>query len=528
MLSRPHARAVVRAAALLVLGLFAGCPDDDPPPAPPATVEASAPVPLPKVVTTDPTRITIHHADQVDQVDWSVVRTLDLALSPSDQLGHLGEIDPATVCTRLDLVKLAAQATALERLRISGCQAAVHAGLAAFGDRLAALELADLTLDGVTVGNLSRLTGLRSLTLSRVEAGPDSLDPLKAIRLRRLVLRDLARDSEVALMLDLWPKSLMHVVLEGRWARHKAMLTLGRADALEVLELRNTEVGNFSLNQIKLLLRLRDVTLEGHTFNNRTPLYFRDLPVQRFSCTCASLGDAGMRILRHSDGIEHLELRETQVTGEGLAPIEELAHLRTLVLLDRDIGEQGLRHLAMLSKLESLELSGSLDDPGMKGLGALTSLRRLKLSHSGLDDRMASELAMLTQLRQLDLGGTSMTDTGLSALTSLAALRVLHLDGTRVTNRGLAHIGTLTALEELSLQGTDVVDAGVLHLAGLHNLHTLRLDRTLITDVSIDTLVELRALRRLNLAHTVVSAEGVAKLRALPQLEVLELEGIRG
>lgn len=515
-----------RVCLAVLLAAIAGCQEDPPPP--PPSVEKAAPVALPKVESADPTRITIHHADQLDQVDLSQVRVLDLALSPIDQLGHMAEIDSASVCTRLDLVKLAAQATALERLRISGCQAAVHAGLGAFGDGLAALELADLVLDGVTVGNLSRLGALRSLTLTRVEAGPDPLQPLKAIPLRRLILRDLQTDSEVALMLDLWPKSLMHVVLEGRWARHKAMLTLGRAEGLEVLELRNTDVGNFSLNQIKLLLRLRDITFEGSTFNDRTPLYFRELPVQRFSCTCERLGDLGMRVLRHSQGIEHLELRDTQVTGQGLESIEELAHLKSLVLLDRDIGEEGFKHLAMLSKLEQLELSGELADPKMTGLGALTHLVTLKLSHPTLGARIAPQLESLTELRQLDLGGTSMTDEGLQALAKLPSLRVVQLDRTQVTNRGLEHLAHLGSLEELNLHGTDVVDEGVAHLIGLQNLKSLRLDRTLITDASIDTLVELEALTRLNLAHTVVSAEGVARLRSLPNLEVLELEGIRG
>jgi len=472
--------------------------------------------------------VVVHHADQLEQVDLSVLRSLDLAMSPADQVGYLDEIDPETVCTRLDLVKLAVKAPALEQLRISGCQAAVHAGLGAFGDHLVSLELADLTLDGVTIGNLSRLGGLRTLTLTRVDAGPDPLEPLEVLPLRRLVLRDLAKDSEVALMLDLWPKTLTHVVLEGRWARHKAMLTLARAEVLEVLELRNTEVGNFSLNQIKSLVHLRDVTFEGTTFNDRSPQYFRDLPVVRFSCTCRQLGDTGLRALRRSTGIRQLELRETEVSGAGLEALTELVHLETLLLLDIDIGEEGFRHLAMLSKLTHLELSGFLEDPGMSGLGALTGLRTLRLSHPVLDDRIAAQLEPLRSLVDLDLAGTSITDEGLGSLAGLASLKTLRLDRTRVTNRGLSHLAGLSNLEVLTLSATDVVDEGVVNLAGLGNLRTLRLDRTLITDASIPVLLKLRSLRRLNLAGTVISAEGVAQLRALPELEVLELAGIRG
>lgn len=422
--------------ACLAVSLLASvaCKDEPPPPPPSPSVEAS-PIPLPRTVSEDPTRVVVHHADELASIDLHEVEVLDLAMSPADQVGFLDRIDPATVCTRLDLVKLAAQTPALQELRISGCQGAVHAGLGAFGDRLRTLELADLVLDGVTIGNLARLGGLRSLTLTRIEASLDPMLPLKALPLQELVLRDLVRDSDVALMLDLWPKSLRRVVLDGEWASHKAMLTLARAEALEALELRNTRVGNFSLNQIKGLLRLRDITFEGDTFNDNSPQYFRELPVVRFSCSCRKLGDGGCEPLRHSEAIRRLELRDTQVTGAGLESLEELAHLETLIMLDRDIGEEGFSHLAMLSKLEELELSGPIADPSMTGLGALTSLRFLRLAHPQLDDRAAPQLALLTRLEVLDLGGTAISDEGLSALAGLGSLRTLRLDHTRVTNR---------------------------------------------------------------------------------------------
>jgi hypothetical protein len=511
--------------ALLLGGV--GCKDEPTAP-PPAQASAAADVPLPRTVSDDPTHVVVHHADQLVHVDLAQVRILDLAMSPADQVGHLEEIDPETACARLDLVALAAKTPALRRLRISGCQGAVHAGLGAFGERLTALELADLVLDGVTIGNLASLRGLHTLVLARVDAGPDPLLPLRAVPLRHLVLRDLQADSDLALMLDLWPRTLTQVELAGEWAGHKAMLTLAKAEALQILELRDTRVGNFSLNQIKPLLHLREVFFEGSTFNDNSPLYFRDLPVERFSCTCRKLGDVGLRQLRHTKSIRHLELRDTAVTGAGLEVLGELAHLQSLVLLDRDIGEEGLGHLEQLSKLELLELSGPIEDPSMKGLGGLVGLRTLRLSHPQIDDRIATELAKLVRLEWLDLGGTALTDEGLVGLEGLVHLKTLHLHHTRITNRGLAHLTKLVALEELTLHSTDVVDEGVAQLAGLERLHTLRLDRTLITDVAIDTLVQLRALKRLNLAHTVVTGAGVARLQELPELEVLELEGIRG
>lgn len=519
----------VRRAAIALL-LVAACRREasDPKKAPPARA-AAAPTPVVLAPSTDPTgALVVHHGAQLQGLDLSKTEALDLALSPSDQVGVLGELDPDETCDGIDLLALAERTPALTRLRISGCPSSIHAGLSAFGSRLADLTLVDIELDGVTIGNLGQLTGLESLTLRRVKMGSDSLRPLRLVPLDKLVLQDLDKDSDLSTMLDLWPKTLRHVTLEGEWAGHNAMLTLSRADALEVLELRGTRVANFSLNQIKGLEHLRDLTLEGGSFNDNTPILFRGLPIQRFVCTCRRFGDTGIKTLRHSENIRHLELRETQVTGKGLETIGELDELEELVLLDRDIGAEGFSNLAVLPRLRRLALSGPVEDPKLTKIGLLVHLRVLDLDIPDIVDEAADELNKLTELTSLDLSDTKLSDTGLAQLSTLTQLEALYLDGTRVTRKGLEAVAKLDKLRVLSLDRTDVVDAGVEALAGHPALQELRLDGTLVTDKTIDTLLSMPQLRRVSLAKTVVSHAGVAKLREHPQSVALNIDGIRG
>jgi Leucine-rich repeat (LRR) protein len=472
--------------------------------------------------------LVVHHGAQLAQADLAHAEALDLALSPNDQVGHFGELDATTTCNDVDLVALAERAPKLTHLRISGCPSAIHAGLSAFGPRLRELTLADIELDGVTIGNLAALTGLESLTLVRVTLGHDSLKPLHALSLRKIELRDLDRDSDISTMLDLWPRSLQEVTLEGSWAAHNAMLTLARAEALEVLELRGTRIANFSLHQIKGLDHLRVVVLDGDKFNDKTPLYFRELPVERFVCNCSRLGDTGLRHLRHSTGIRELELRETEVTGVGLEEISKLEALETLVLLDRDLGPEGFSALAVLPKLHTLELSGPVEDPSFEKLGLLAHLQTLRLDCPSLDDSAAAELAKLPQLRVLDLSGSKLSDVGLAQLGGLLQLQELYLDGTRVTRAGLEVIAKLPQLRVLGLDRTDVVDAGVAALTGHPALEELRLDGTLVTDASVDVLLSMPALRRVSLARTVVSQAAVARLKGHPKLDAINIDDIRG
>lgn len=470
--------------------------------------------------TTTPTQLVISHGSELANVDLSLVESLDLALSESDRIGRLAEIDAATVCDAIDLSAMATRAPALRHLRISGCPMILY-GLGGL-TKLESLALADTMLDPLSVGQLALLTGLQRLTLTRVEA-PEGLvlDPLAAIALQHVTLEDLPRDTPLGDALDLWPSTVTSMVLAGSWAAHDAMTQVSKAKALERLELRDTRVGNFSLNQIKPLSRLRELVWRGDTFNDNSPLYFRDLGVTRFTCDCPRFGDGGLHTLRHCESIEALVLERTAVTGPGLAALAKLPALRELVLTDRELGGVGFAALSPITTLRRLDLSGTAGPDAFEGLGALRQLEQLRLGYREVDDHVAVELGQLAGLRDLDLSHTRVSDAGLMHLGSLTNLRTLLLSRTRITNRGLAALVTATGLQHLAVDHTDLVDAGVVHIAKLTALESLRIDHTLVTDVAVDQLMALAKLQRLDVSDTVISAQGLARLATLPALVAL-------
>lgn len=523
-------RMSVSRASVAVAGLcvaLTACRGEDPKDAPTQPAPQEPPRVIVRHAPADPGHVRVHHGEQLQSLDLADVRSLDLALSAADQVGYFAELDPETTCNAVDLVKVAARAPKLTVLRVSGCPTAVHAGLGAFGERLQQLELADLAFDAVTVGGVRELTGLQALTLARVAETTDPVDSLRKLPVQHVALRDLDKDSALSRLLGLWPKTLRRVELDGEWAGHDAMLELADADALEILELRGTRVSNFSLNQIKGAEKLREVVFDSTRFNDKTPLYFKELPVTKFACDCERLGDGSLRSLRHVEGLRQLELRGTSVTGVGLEALEKLDDLETVIILDRDLGSEGFAALAELDGLRRLETSGPLEDPKLTGLSALVGLRTLSLGHPEIGNDAMPELAALTKLQTLDLGGTQVSDDGLATLAGLVDLRELYLDRTRITNRGLVHLATLSKLETLRLDRTDLVDDGLETLAGLPALKELRLDHTLVTDASIETLLTFANLERLSLAHTVITRGGVARLEALPKLDALDIEGLR-
>lgn len=555
---------VIIAVPLIIVGLsMSACrcgsePVDEHASASSATPEV---IPRPPIQAGPPARslrsLVIADASALAGIDLGPVEELDLAMSeldaqrrplelagldpepqpqpqpqPSSESGETGGSEPPPLasprCAGLDLHDIAKRAPRLTALRISGCQAAVHAGLSAFGERLRTLELVDLELDAVTVARLSQLHGLETLILTRVHAEPDALKPLgRKISPSSVTLRELRKDSPVAELFGIL-RNIRELRIVGPWVTHTTMIQVGKAKKLESLAVINTEIGNYSLHQIKPLDKLRRIEWSGPGFNDSSPLYIRDLPIEELVCDCPRFGDRGLHQLRLLSGLRVLDLERSSVTSAGLANLAPLQRLEEVTLRYVDLDGDGFTALATLPMLTRLVLGpGTLLDPMASGLGQLTGLRELVVGLEDFGDQAAPQLATLIALEHLDLGNTVISDAGLQYLAPLVALEHLDLHHTRVTKHGLAHLSGMRKLEILELDHTDVVDEGVVYLAALRSLRALRLDDTLITDAALPHLVGLTQLERLNLANTVVTREGLAVLSKLEQLGSVNLAGTR-
>ena len=108
------------------------------------------------------------------------------------------------------------------------------------------------------------------------------------------------------------------------------------------------------------------------------------------------LDDDDLKLLRNATGLRKLELKFCSLT------------------------EAGLKNLAGLNHLETLNLDCSLHDHANLGLACLkglTQLQELNISDNyGVTDVELEHLKGLTQLRKLDLCGTQVTDAGVAKL----------------------------------------------------------------------------------------------------------------
>ncbi len=161
--------------------------------------------------------------------------------------------------------------------------------------------------------------------------------------------------------------------------------------------------------------------------------------------------------------------------------------------VDRNLlTDDGLRHLAHTSTLESLALSSidGIRGPGLQHLAGLSALKELDLQYVPLDCNWLQEIIDLP-LEKLMLSKTSLEDTHLDHVGRITTLVILSIDRTHVTGAGLAKLTNLGTLQQLYLNEAAALD-GVEYLRQLPSLNYLGIETKNPDDPSGSVLKRLR------------------------------------
>lgn len=152
--------------------------------------------------------------------------------------------------------------------------------------------------------------------------------------------------------------------------------------------------------------------------------------------------------------------------------------------------DDDLQYLLRLPALKELIVTNDpiLTGPGLAYLQDVPSLRRLTLSETGVNDAGLEHLAGVTQLEYLRLTGGKFTGRGFAHLAGLSRLKRLDIEGRNITDDGLEPLGRLTQIYELALRVSGCTDAGLKHLHSLKQLRRLEIDGRDITDAGLEEL----------------------------------------
>ena len=225
------------------------------------------------------------------------------------------------------------------------------------------------------------------------------------------------------------------------------------------------------------------------------------------------------------DAVREQRLSAIHATGQMTdAILERVSRLEQIEELDlngsRAITDDGVRHLARLPKLRTLDLGGcAIGNAALEAIGRIASLERIILSWTHVTDAGVAHLAGCGALRVVDLSGTRTGDGAIAALAGLPALRHFR-SGNEVSDHGLAYFRDYPAFRTWS------GDEPPLHLFSYHEHPNLLQLRGRFTDAGLAQLAACEGLYALNLDSNqlLVTGAGLAPLASLPHFSALSFD----
>lgn len=365
-----------------------------------------------------------------------------------------------------------------------------------------------------------------------------------------VVLPSTAVDDDLKHLAGL--PSLQTLSAEVRGVHDAGLALLKGHPGLKTLKLEQSEVTNAGMEHLQALPKLEEIDLkkanisaEGYAALAKIPTLkrirapqtnFDDGCLEAISSMaqlelldlndCNRISPAKMALFANFTKLRSLKIWGPEVKDEALAAIGKLENLRALGLEQSRITKAGLEHLQGCKQLRELNLYGAVtvDSPALEPLGKLSSLEKLELRATALNDQGMPFLAGLSKLVLLDLSETAAGNQGMEVVAGLSKLEDLNLWNSAVEDAGLAHLSKLKSLKRLNLDKIYLTDAGLAHLKGLENLEYLHLGNTMVSDAGLPELSGLKSLNHLVLTFCIsITDEGVEMLqKALPKLKTIE------
>ena len=235
----------------------------------------------------------------------------------------------------------------------------------------------------------------------------------------------------------------------------------------------------------------------------------------------SDLTDEGLCQLCNLVNLRELSLHGSKITAEGLASLETMAQLKDLYIETGQYLElHAFERIGRIQSLSKLAVKkGRFCDADLAPLSTLTNLQELALyENENITGTFAIHLVGLPHLRYLS-PGTRITDDGLTNIAKLSGLCKLYTEGP-FTNAGLKHLIKLENLTTLSIGSEYVTAEGVAVVAELRQLECLYLDTPLLADNIIAVLLR-SALEEISFTRSALSDAGLQKLRdGLPNCSV--------
>ncbi|REJ93244.1 MAG: hypothetical protein DWQ34_11130 [Planctomycetota bacterium] len=249
--------------------------------------------------------------------------------------------------------------------------------------------------DDEFVTQLQGLLHLRALHLGGDSLTDAGLRHVTSVRsLQTLLLSDSSNVTDDTLLILGELKGVRTLHLHDLPITGAGLAHLTSCPWLEDIRLSFTSlVTDNDLEHLQRLPKLRNLHLEGRQFT-----------------------DYGLSQLRGIKSLENLHLSYLSITDDGLKILRELPELKHLAIGNATITDAGLAEISNCNVLELVRLHDLTQITG-SGIAQLEEVPRLSLSNCLIGDDDVGHLKGLAELRELDLTQTDVTESGIEELS---------------------------------------------------------------------------------------------------------------
>jgi hypothetical protein len=168
-----------------------------------------------------------------------------------------------------------------------------------------------------------------------------------------------------------------------------------------------------------------------------------------------ALSDDDCYAVAQHNSIEYLSLIDTSLSTDGLQSILMMPRLRWIFLESSEVrGSGGFRH-GSSSSLDWIMCFDTLIPNSFGSFAArCSSLKRLQVTGTSIDDRFMMELGAHAAITDLSLSKTSITDQSLAVLIAMPSLRSVTLPGDKVSQDGVSKLRMLRPDLSIATHGT--------------------------------------------------------------------------
>ncbi|HWE04323.1 MAG TPA: hypothetical protein VG326_18100 [Tepidisphaeraceae bacterium] len=230
--------------------------------------------------------------------------------------------------------------------------------------------------------------------------------------------------------------------------------------------------------------------------------------------------------LGHIATLESLNIIQTKLSDEWIAPIGQLTNLKSLHFTNNGkLTDAGLEHLADLKQIESFGYVGTQ----MKGhafakFDGWTHLTNCSFRGSQIDDEGLRDLCdHFPNLQSISLAHAHFTDAGAVSLEKLTKLKGLEIASHQATPDALRHITGLP-LEYLQVGEGFEGPAAIAIVKEIHTLRRLTLtDAKALTDADLKSVASMSHLESLEMSNLPLPDERLPLLESFSFVKSLRL-----